>query len=77
MKILLVEPRTPDTFWSLRHALRFVGKKAANPPLGLITLAVGLEDRFRVRLSEEDVPGLVTFGDVICLVNRRREEAGR
>ena len=35
MKILLVEPRTPETFWSLRHALRFVGKRAANPPLGL------------------------------------------
>ena len=45
--------------------------------VGLITLAVGLEDRFRVRLSEEDAPGLVSFGDVIRLVNRRREEAGR
>jgi acyl carrier protein len=45
--------------------------------VGLITLAVGLEDRFRVRLSEEDAPGLVTFGDVIRLVIRRREEAGQ
>lgn len=45
--------------------------------LGLITLAVGLEDRFRVRLSEADAPGLATFGDVINLVNQRREEAGR
>ena len=39
MKILLVEPRTPETFWSLRHAVRFVGKRAANPPLGLVTVA--------------------------------------
>lgn len=45
--------------------------------LGLITLAVGLENRFRVCLSEEDAPGLSTFGDVIRLVNRRREEAGK
>ena len=45
--------------------------------LGLITLAVGLENRFRVKLSEQDAPGLETFGDVIRLVNRRREEAGR
>jgi len=45
--------------------------------LGLITLAVGLEDRFRVKLSEEDAPELTTFGDVIGLVNRRRREAGR
>ena len=45
--------------------------------LGLITLAVGLENRFRLCLSEEDAPGLSTFGDVIRLVNRRREEAGK
>jgi acyl carrier protein len=45
--------------------------------LGLYTLAVGLEDRFRVRLAEEDAPGLKTFADVIQLVNRRRAEADR
>ena len=45
--------------------------------LGLITLAVGLEDRFRVRLSEQDAPGIETFGDVIGLVNQRRGEADR
>ena len=39
MKILLVSPRTPDTFWSFRHALRFVSRKAAMPPLGLLTVA--------------------------------------
>ena len=45
--------------------------------LGLITLAVGLEDRFRIKLSETDAPDLETFADVVRLVNRRREEAGR
>ena len=45
--------------------------------LGLITLAVGLENRFRVRLSEEDAPRIETFGDVISLVSQRRGEAGR
>lgn len=45
--------------------------------LGLITLAVGLENRFRVRLSEEDAPRIDTFGDVIGLVNQRRKEAGK
>lgn len=39
MRVLLVEPRTPDTFWSFRNALPFVGKRASNPPLGLLTLA--------------------------------------
>lgn len=45
--------------------------------LGLITLAIGLENRFRVRLSEKDAPGIETFADVIALVNRRRAETQR
>ena len=36
MKVLLVYPRYPDTFWSFKHALKFVAKKAAHPPLGLL-----------------------------------------
>lgn len=52
MKILLVEPRTPETFWSLRHALRFVGKRAANPPLGLITVAGMLPRDWPCRLVD-------------------------
>ncbi len=39
MKILLINPEVPDTFWSLKHALRFISKKALLPPLGLLTVA--------------------------------------
>ena len=39
LRILLVYPRYPDTFWSFRHALKFIAKKAAYPPLGLLTVA--------------------------------------
>ncbi len=39
MNILLAYPRYPDTFWSFRHALKFIAKKAAYPPLGLLTVA--------------------------------------
>ena len=39
MKILLVYPETPSTFWGFRDALKFVSKKASEPPLGLITVA--------------------------------------
>jgi hypothetical protein len=42
MKILLVYPRYPDTFWSFRHALKFISKKANFPPLGLLTVAAML-----------------------------------
>lgn len=39
MNILLVYPMYPDTFWSFKHALKFVSKKACFPPLGLLTIA--------------------------------------
>ena len=39
MNILLVCPEYPDNFWSFKHALRFVSKKAGQPPLGLLTVA--------------------------------------
>ncbi len=42
MKILLVYPEFPDTFWSFKHALKFVHKKAGAPPLGLLTVAAML-----------------------------------
>ena len=38
MNVLLLYPEFPDTFWSYKHALSFVGKKATFPPLGLLTV---------------------------------------
>jgi len=43
--------------------------------VGLLTLVVGLEDRFRVALREEDAAAVRTVGDLATLVIRRREEA--
>ncbi|HID11834.1 MAG TPA: B12-binding domain-containing radical SAM protein, partial [Candidatus Latescibacteria bacterium] len=40
--VLLVYPEYPDTFWSFKHALKFVSKKATFPPLGLLTVAAML-----------------------------------
>ncbi len=39
MNILLVYPKYPDTFWSFSHIMKFIAKKAAFPPLGLLTIA--------------------------------------
>ena len=39
MKALLVSPEFPDTYWGFRHALALQGKRAAFPPLGLLTIA--------------------------------------
>lgn len=58
MNILLVSPRTPDTFWSFRHALRFVSKKSSIPPLGLLTVAAMLPAEWNLRLVDLDVKRL-------------------
>jgi len=58
MNILLIYPKFPDTFWSFSYALRFIGKKAAFPPLGLITVAALLPEQFQTRLVDLNVEGL-------------------
>ena len=58
MNILLVSPSTPDTFWSFRHALPFVSKRAAFPPLGLLTVAAMLPDDWAARLVDLNVKRL-------------------
>jgi radical SAM superfamily enzyme YgiQ (UPF0313 family) len=55
MKILFVYPRYPDTFWSFRHALKFIGRKASFPPLGLLTVAAMLPDAWEKRLVDMNV----------------------
>ncbi len=58
MKLLLVSPCTPDTFWSFKHALRFISKKAAHPPLGLLTVAGMLPREWECRLVDMNVARL-------------------
>lgn len=52
MKVLLVYPRYPDTFWSFRHALKFISKKACYPPLGLLTVAAMLPKVWEMRVVD-------------------------
>jgi radical SAM superfamily enzyme YgiQ (UPF0313 family) len=55
MKILLIYPEFPDTFWSYKHALKFVGKRSLLPPLGLLTIAAMLPPEWSVRLADTNV----------------------
>ena len=59
MKILLVYPQYPDTFWSFKHALRIICKKASFPPLGLLTVAAMLPKEWEKRLVDMNVTTLV------------------
>ncbi|HSK71923.1 MAG TPA: B12-binding domain-containing radical SAM protein [Pyrinomonadaceae bacterium] len=60
MKILLVYPIFPDTYWSFRHALLFEGKKAAFPPLGLLTVSAMLPEKWERRLVDMNVEPLTS-----------------
>lgn len=55
MKILLVYPKNPVTYWGFQYALKFVSKKAAYPPLGLLTVAAILPQHFEKKLVDMNV----------------------
>jgi radical SAM superfamily enzyme YgiQ (UPF0313 family) len=63
MNILLVNPESPDTFWGFRNALKFIGKKASLPPLGLLTVAGMLPKEWNKRLTDMNT-GLLHDRDI-------------
>lgn len=58
MNILLVYPEFPDTFWSFKHALQFIRKRASSPPLGLLTVAALLPPDWNKRLVDVNARNL-------------------
>ena len=58
LKILLVNPEVPNTFWSLKGALKFVSKKSLLPPLGLLTVAAMLPESFEKKLVDMNLTAL-------------------
>ena len=58
MRVLLVYPQTPDTFWSFKHVLRFVSKRSSFPPLGLLTVAAMLPADWQLKLVDLNVERL-------------------
>ena len=58
MKVLMVYPEYPATFWSFRYALPFVNKRASLPPLGLLTVASILPKGWEKKLIDMNVEKL-------------------
>jgi hypothetical protein len=71
MNVLLLYPRFPDTFWSLKHALKFIRKQSAMPPLGLITMAALLPREWTLRLIDTNVSALsdadLSWADMVMI----------
>ncbi|HUL54102.1 MAG TPA: B12-binding domain-containing radical SAM protein [Opitutaceae bacterium] len=71
MKVLLLYPEFPDTFWSFKHALKFIRKKAGSPPLGLLTVAAMLPPEWEKRVVDVNVRKLrdrdLRWADVIFI----------
>ena len=55
MKVLLIYPEFPDTFWSFKHALKFIRKKSSAPPLGLLTVGAMLPSTWEKQLIDLNV----------------------
>ncbi len=71
MNALLIYPQFPETFWSFKYALSFLGKRAAQPPLGLMTVAALLPGNWNKRLVDMNVERLsnrdLDWADVVLL----------
>jgi len=55
MKILLIYPEFPVTYWSFKHVLKLISKRATEPPLGLITVSSMLPEKWEKRLVDMNI----------------------
>lgn len=79
MKVLLLHPLYPTTFWSFKYALKFISKKAILPPLGLITISAMLPESWERKLVDLNVtklnPADLEWADIVFIsaMNIQRE----
>jgi len=58
MNVLLTYPEYPPAFFNFKHSLDFISRKAALPPLGLITVSALLPSSWEKRLVDLNVDSL-------------------
>ncbi|MGE5658980.1 MAG: B12-binding domain-containing radical SAM protein [Actinomycetota bacterium] len=55
MRVLLVYPRFPKSFWSYEKILELVDRKVLLPPLGLVTVAAILPQEWEFKLVDRNI----------------------
>jgi radical SAM superfamily enzyme YgiQ (UPF0313 family) len=83
LRLLLINPKVPDSFWSFKWAIHTIlpGKRAVNPPLGLATLAALCPSDWQVEIVDENVEpvplspaaDIVGIGGMGVQLRRQRE----
>jgi radical SAM superfamily enzyme YgiQ (UPF0313 family) len=80
VNVLLVNPESPVSFWSLEGVLDLLGKKAVNPPLGLLTVAALLPQIWEYRLIDLSFQSLKQedwdFADVVMVTGMYVQSKG-
>ena len=83
MNLILIYPKFPETFWSFKYALSFIGKKSAFPPLGLLTVAAMLPEDWSCRVVDLNCESLtnkdLAWADMVFIGGMaiQRESADR
>ncbi len=79
MKVLLVYPEFPITYWGFQYGLKLAGKKSALPPLGLISLAALLPKSWEIRLVDLNIEPLpeadLEWADIVFVGGMRVQGA--
>jgi radical SAM superfamily enzyme YgiQ (UPF0313 family) len=59
MRVLLIYPLFPKSFWSFEKTLALINRKALLPPLGLITVAAILPQEWEFKLVDRNVRPII------------------
>jgi radical SAM superfamily enzyme YgiQ (UPF0313 family) len=65
MKLLLINPRSPESFWSMRWATDTIlpSRKALSPPLGLATVAALTPASWQITIVDENIESVPSEPD--------------
>jgi len=71
MRVLLIYPKFPASFWSFDDTVKLMGRKAMLPPLGLVTVAALLPQEWEFKLVDRNVRDVTdaewAWADIVML----------